>query len=107
MNAHVKIVGIDASDCGHFCKRHQLCCEIVKEDTVLHFVLVSVVIDGVEEPAIEGVEVEGGCCKGFSRRHLIKYADSYEDGTSQTKQQLHYQNKSCAFAVIKSFRPSN
>ncbi len=35
------------------------------------------VIDGVEEPAIEAVEVKGCCHVGFGRRYLIKDAVAY------------------------------
>ncbi len=57
----MEIVGNYTSDCGHSCNKHQVCGGIVKEGAVLHLALVSLVIDGEEQPAIEAVEVEGGC----------------------------------------------
>ncbi len=73
-------------------------------------------IDGEEHPAIEVVEVEGGCQVGFGQRHLIKHAVAYngaicrvtevlsKDRTFPIKWQLDYKKKGCAFALIKSFR---
>ncbi len=60
-NTCTEIVGIKASDCSHSCNKHQECGGIVKEGTVLCLALVSVVIDGVEEPLIKEIEVKGGC----------------------------------------------
>ncbi len=72
------------------------------------------VIDGVEEQAIEAEEVNRGYQVGFGRKHVIKYAVAYDgatcrvtevlsDSTSPAKQQLHYENKGCTFAVEKNF----
>ncbi len=115
MKILVEIIGIDASDHCYSCKRHLVCGGIVKEGNVLHLALVFFVNDGVEEPAIKTVEVVGGCCIGFARRHLIKHAVAFhgticrvtelsKDSTSQTKHQLHYKIKGCDFALTKSFR---
>ncbi len=115
MNTCMEIVGINASDCDHSCNEHQVCDVIVKEGTVLSLALVSLVFDGEEQPAIEAVEVKGGCQVGFGRRHLIKHAGAYngaicrgtevlsKDSTSPLKQQLNNKNKCCAFALINSF----
>ena len=115
VNTRVEIVGINTSDCGCSCNKHKVCGGIVKEGTVIRLALASVVVDGVEEQAIEAVEIEGGCCIGFGKRHLIKHAVAYngaicrvtevlsKDSTSQIQRRLHYKYKGCAFAVIESF----
>ncbi len=77
VNTCVEIVGINASDHGCSCNKHQICGRIVKEGTVICLALVSVVIGGVKEPAIQAIEVEGGCCIEFGRRHHIKHAIAY------------------------------
>ncbi len=114
VNSCLDIVGINASDWGCSCNKHQVCGGIVKKGTVLYLALVSVVIDGVKEPAIKAVEVNGGCWVGLGRRHIIKYAVAYngaifrvtevlsKDSTSPTKQQLHYKNKGFTSAVVKN-----
>ncbi len=61
VNTCTEIVDINASDHCRSCNKHQVCGGIEKEGTVLHQSLVSLVIDGEEQPAIEAVEVKGGC----------------------------------------------
>ncbi len=61
----MEIVDINASDCSCYCDEHQVCAGINKVGTVFRLALVSVVIDEVEEPVIEAVEVNGGYCVGF------------------------------------------
>ncbi len=104
----MEIVGIDTSDRSCSCDKHQACGGIVKEGAVLHVALVSVVIDGVQEPANKAVEVKGGCHVGFGGRHLIKYTVAYngaicrvadvlsKDSTSPTMGHIYYKNKGCA-----------
>ena len=112
---HLKIVGIDANDCGHSWLKHRKCGAIVTEGTIVCLALVHLTVGDVEEKAIAAIEVEGGCCVGFTWRHLVKHAATYDgaicrvtevlskDSTSVTKRQLHYKNKGCAFAVVESF----
>ncbi len=111
----LEIVGIDANDRGHSCLKHKKCGALVTEGTIVLLALVHLTVDDVEEKAIAAIEVEVGFCVGFTRRHLVKHAATYDgaicrvtevlskDSTSMTKRQLHYKNKGCAFAVVESF----
>ncbi len=55
VNTCMEIVGINASDWNQSCNKHQICGGIVKEGTVIYLDLISMVTDGVEEPAIKAV----------------------------------------------------
>ena len=59
VNTRLEIVGINASDCSHSCNKHQVCGGIVKEGTVIHLALVSVVIDKGGRTRNKALEVKG------------------------------------------------
>ncbi len=110
----LKIVGIDANNCGRSCSKLRKCGAIVTEGTIIRLALVHFTVGDVEEKAIAAIEVKGGCRVGFAQRHLVKHAATYDgaicrvtevlskDSSSVTKRQLHYKNR-CAFAVVESF----
>ncbi len=51
---------------------------IVNDGTILHLALVYVTVGDIEEKAIEAVVVEGGCYVGFTQRHLVEHAATYD-----------------------------
>ncbi len=116
VNTCMEIVGMNANDSSHSCNKHQVCGRIVKEGTVLHLALVSLVIDGEEHSGIEAVEVEGGLSSWVQTKASHKAVGAYNGAIcrvkevlsnhnpSPIKQQLHYENKGCVFPHIKSFR---
>jgi hypothetical protein len=71
----VEIVGTEAGNRGRTCKEHTLNCgKVLKEDVVIRFKKVQVVVDGKEEMAIAAVWVTDGinCCRvGFLKRHMV------------------------------------
>ena len=116
----VDIVGINASDNGRSCKKHQVCGSVLAPDVVVCIRAVQLEKegdpDGVKEAtALAVYHVTGGidCCRvGFLRRHLLKYKDEYdarlaqvtevfgEDTESPSDQQKHYRNKGCCRAML-------
>jgi hypothetical protein len=64
----VKIVGIEKGDCGCSCEEHDVCGEVVEEDTLLRLRREQILVDGKEETVITCYWVTNGidCCRvGF------------------------------------------
>ena len=82
----VDIVGICARNQGRSCECHRTCGEVVKEDVVVRFRRVQVVVKGKEETAIAVYWVTEGidrCRVGFLPRHLTMRAHRYDDVLAQ------------------------
>ena len=64
----VKIVGIEKSNRGHSCEEHDVCGEVVEEDTLLRLRREQILVDGKEETVIACYWVTNGfdhCRVGF------------------------------------------
>ena len=48
----VEIVGIEKGDWGRLCEEHNVCGEVVEEDTLLHLRREQILVDGKEETSI-------------------------------------------------------
>ena len=114
----VDVVGTNSADRGRSCEEHTCCGkEILKEDVVVRFREVQVLIDGNEETAIAAYWVSDGvdrCRVGFLPRHCLKHKAKYvgklaqitdvydEDSDSPTKKRLFHRNHGCCRAAIIS-----
>ncbi len=73
----VEIVGIEKGDRGRSCEEHNVCGEVVEEDTLLRLRREQILVDGKEETVIACYWVIDGvdcCCVGFLKRHMVKHA---------------------------------
>jgi hypothetical protein len=118
----VDIIGINASDQGRSCEKHDICGVVLAPDVVVRIREVQLAREVVDEanPAVATTalavyHVSGGidCCRvGFLRRHLLKYKDEYdgrlaqvtevfgEKSASPSDKAKHHRNKGCARAVL-------
>lgn len=113
----VDIVGINASNNGRSCEKHNTCGVVLVPDVVVRIRAVQLEKEGkeVEETALAVYHVSGGvdaCRVGFLRRHLLKYKDEYDgrlaqvievfDGKSESPsdREKHYRNKGCCRATL-------
>ena len=83
----VDVVGISSHDQGRSCECHRMCGEVVKEDVVVRFRKVQVVVKGRgEETAIAVYWVTEGidrCRVGFLPKHLVMHAGRYDGVLAQ------------------------
>jgi len=73
----IEIVGIEKGDRGRSCEEHDVCVEVVEEDTLLCLRREQILVDGKEETSIACYWVTNGidCCRvGFLKRHMVKHA---------------------------------
>jgi hypothetical protein len=118
----VDIVGLEASDNGRSCDRHEVCGSVVAPDVVVRFRTVQLQREVVnkanpemEAQALAVYHVSGGidCCRvGFLRRHLLKYEDEYDGRLAQVTEVFndksespsdcakYHRNKGCARCVL-------
>ncbi len=70
----VEIVGIEKDDCGCSCEEHDVCGEVVEEDTLLRLRREKILVDGKEETIIACYWLTDGvnrCCVGFLKHHMV------------------------------------
>ena len=70
----VEIVGMGISCQGHSCEEHDFCGEVLKEDVVVRFRKIQLMVEGKEEMAIVAIWVTdwiNRCRVGFVPRHLV------------------------------------
>jgi hypothetical protein len=77
----VEIVGIEASDNGRSCERHEVCGIVLADDVVVRLRKIQILnAKGKEESAIGAFWVSDGvdqCLVGFLRKHLVPHAIFY------------------------------
>jgi hypothetical protein len=83
----VDVVGISSHNQGRSCECHGMCGEVVKEDVVVRFRKVQVVVKGQGEDTVivvywvmEGID---RCCVGFLPKHLVMCAERYNGVLAQ------------------------
>ena len=82
----VEIVGIEKGDRGRSCEEHDVCGEVVEEDTLLRLRREQILVDGKEETVIACYWVTNGierCCVGFLKRHMVKHAWRFDGALVQ------------------------
>ena len=113
----VKIFGIQSLGNGCSCKEHPICDRVLREDLVVHFRKVQLLIEGKEESAIAAFWVSDGvdrCRVGYLPKfHVVHWkslegtlaqiTEIYTEGSdSPTKRQKHYKNSGCAIGALIS-----
>ena len=115
----VEIVGIDKGDRGRSCEEHDVCGEVVEEDTLLRLRREQILVDGKEETAIACYWVTDGvdrCRVGFLKRHMVKHAWRFDGALVQVtkvlsadphrcdsaERKMFHHNHGCAFGTIVS-----
>ena len=82
----VEIVGIEKGDRGRSCEEHDVCGEVVEEDTLLRLRREQILVDGKEETSIACYWVTDGidrCRVGFLKRHMVKHAWRFDGALVQ------------------------
>ena len=108
----LEIVGTSSATNGRSCINHDVCGEHLQEGDICRLILVTVLIQNMEEEAIKVVKVEGGndtCMVGFVSRsftamervyshvgHLIVINEIYKTSDNAYKKRLATGNKGMA-----------
>ena len=114
----VDIVGTNANSQGRCCEEHDVCGEVLTEDTVVRFRQVQVCVQGKEETALAVYHVSDGidrCRVGFLPRHLVKHWRRYhgvlaqvtdvytkEDESKTIRRKVYHNKGFCTAAIIGS-----
>ena len=115
----VKIVGIEKGDRGRSCEEHDVCGEVVEEDTLLRLRREQILVDGKEETVIACYWMTNGvdrCCVGFLKRHMVKHAWRFDGALVQVtkvfsadphccdsaERKMYHHNHGCALGTIVS-----
>ena len=102
----VEIVGIEKGDRGRLCEEHDVCGEVVEEDTLLHLRREQILVDEKEETVIACYWVTNGvdCCRvGFLKRHMVKHAWCFDGALVQVTKVLSADSHRCDSAERKMF----
>ncbi len=114
-----EIVGIEKGDRGCSCEEHDVCGEVVEEDTLLHLRREQILVDGKEETSIACYWVTDGidhCRVGFLKRHMVKHAWRFDGALVQVtkvfsadplccdsaERKMYHHNHGCALGTIVS-----
>ena len=115
----VKIVGIEIGNHGRLCEEHDVCGEVVEEDTLLRLRREQILVDGKEETVIACYWVTDGadrCRVGFLKRHIVNHAWRFDGALVQVtkvlsadphrcdsaERKMFHHNHGCAFGTIVS-----
>jgi len=82
----LEILGIEKGDRGRSCEEHDVCGEVVEEDTLLRLRMEQILVDGKEETSIACYWVTNGidrCRVGFLKRHMVKHAWRFDGAIMQ------------------------
>jgi len=113
----VDIVGIEKGDRCRSCEEHDVCGEVVEEDTLLHLRREKILVDGKEETGIACYWVTDGidrCRVGFLKRHMVNHAWRFDGALVQVtkvfstdphccdsaERKMHHHNHGCTHGTI-------